>query len=111
MSFDDITHPEDLQRDRDLAGSLFRREIPSYRLQKRYVRKDGEIIWINLSASVIRDAEGLPLYGLGMMEDITAARRAQEEATVRQKLESLASTRTKAAGKKGAFKAPAAKAA
>jgi PAS domain S-box-containing protein len=34
MSFDDITHPEDLQRDRDLEGSLFRREIPSYRLQK-----------------------------------------------------------------------------
>src|SRR5262249_1786 len=69
--------------------SLFRSEIPSYRLKKRYVRKNDEIIWVNLTATVIRDAEGVPLYGLGMMEDITVAKHAQEEAAVRQKLESL----------------------
>jgi signal transduction histidine kinase len=78
-----------LQPDLELTERLFRREVPSYRLQKRYVRKSGEIIWINLTASVIRDAEGLPLYGLVMMEDVTVTKRAQEEATVRQKLESL----------------------
>jgi signal transduction histidine kinase/CheY-like chemotaxis protein len=75
--------------DRDLAGRLFRNEIPCYRLQKRYLRKNSEIIWINLTASVIRDADGLPLYGLRTMEDVTAAKRAQEEATVRQKLEGI----------------------
>jgi two-component system cell cycle sensor histidine kinase/response regulator CckA len=89
MPFEAITHPEDLQADLDLSERLFRREVPSYRLQKRYVRKNGEIIWINLTASVIRDAVGLPLYGLSMMEDVTLAKRAEEEATVRQKLESL----------------------
>jgi PAS domain S-box-containing protein len=89
MSFEAITHPEDLHADRELTEQLFRREVPSFRLQKRYLRKNGEIIWINLTASVIRDAEGVPLYGLVMMEDITVAKRAQEEATVRQKLESL----------------------
>jgi two-component system, cell cycle sensor histidine kinase and response regulator CckA len=53
------------------------------------VKKDGDIIWINLTASVIRDAEGLPLYGLAMIEDITESKRTQEEAIARQKLESL----------------------
>ena len=58
-------------------------------MQKRYVKKNGDIIWIALTASVIRDAEGLPLYGLAMIEDITETKRAQEEALARQKLESL----------------------
>ena len=73
----------------ELAERLFRREIPFYRLRKRYVKKNGEIIWVNLTASVIRDQEGEPLYGLAMIEDITEVKRAQEEALARQKLESL----------------------
>jgi PAS domain S-box-containing protein len=89
MSFVDITHPDDLEVNRGLAEQMFRREIPRYWLQKRYVKKDGDIIWVNLTASVIRDAEGLPLYGLAMVEDITDSKRAQEEALARQKLESL----------------------
>ena len=89
MSFGDITYPEDLEVNRKLAGSMFRREIPGYRMQKRYVKKDGGIIWTALTASVIRDAEGLPLYGLAMIEDVTETRRAHEEAIARQKLEGL----------------------
>ena len=89
LSFEDITHPEDLEKDRDLAARLFRREISNYKLQKRYLKKNGDIIWIHLTAAVIRDSEGEPLYGLAMIEDITAARHAQEEAMVRQKLESI----------------------
>ena len=89
MSFVDITYPEDMEVNRGLAERMFRREIPSYWLQKRYVKKDGDIIWVNLTASVIRDAEGQPLYGLAMIVDITESKRAQEEALARQKLESL----------------------
>ncbi len=89
MSFRDITYPEDLDMNGELDGRLFRSEIPNYRLQKRYVKKDGEIIWINLTASVIRDAKGLPRYGIGMIEDITETKRAFEEAVARQKLEGL----------------------
>jgi two-component system cell cycle sensor histidine kinase/response regulator CckA len=89
LSFEDITHPEDIAKDRELAERLFRREISNYQLQKRYVKKNGDVIWINLTAAVIRDAEGLPLYGLAMIEDITEAKRAQEEAVARQKLESV----------------------
>jgi len=89
MTFEDITHPHDLTKDRELAANLFEGAISSYKLEKRYIRKNGEIIWINLTASVIRNSDGTPLYGLAMMEDITAAKHAQEEAMVRQKLESI----------------------
>jgi PAS domain S-box-containing protein len=89
MSFTDITHPDDLGDDVELAKRLFRREIPSYRMQKRYMKKNGETIWINLTASIILDHDGEPLYGLAMIENITEVKRTQEEALARQKLESL----------------------
>ena len=89
MSFVDITYPDDVRADVALAEKLFRREIPFYRMQKRYVKKTGELIWINLSASMILNADNGPLYGLAMVEDITEIKRAQEEALLRQKLESL----------------------
>jgi two-component system cell cycle sensor histidine kinase/response regulator CckA len=60
-----------------------------YQLQKRYVRKNGEIIWIKLTASVLHDQRDEALYGLGMIEDVTELKRTQEEALARQKLESL----------------------
>ena len=89
LSFPDITHPDDLARNVELAGKLFNGEVPLYQLQKRYVKKTGEIIWIKLTASVIHDQKGEPLHGLGMIEDVTEVKRSQEEAFARQKLESL----------------------
>jgi len=89
MSFADLTHPDDLGANVELGEKLFKREIPSYQLQRRYVRKDDEVIWINLTASLIRDQQGAPLYGLAMIEDITQVKRTQEEAVARQKLEGL----------------------
>src|SRR5215831_20018888 len=88
-TFADITHPDDLAADVELAERLFSREIPVYRIQKRYVKKNGETIWINLTASVIRDHDGEPLYGMCMVEDITEVKRVQEQAFARQKLESV----------------------
>jgi PAS domain S-box-containing protein len=87
MSFVDIACPDDVRTDVELTDQLFKREIPNFRMQKRYLKKNGEIIWINLTASVIRDHHGEPLYGLGMVEDITEIKHAQEQAFVRQKLE------------------------
>jgi PAS domain S-box-containing protein len=89
MSFVDITHPDDVRSDVELADRLFEREIPFYRIQKRYVKKNGELIWINLTASMILGPDGKPLHGLAMVEDITEIKRTQEEALFRQKLESL----------------------
>ncbi|HJZ98203.1 MAG TPA: ATP-binding protein, partial [Candidatus Solibacter sp.] len=87
--FVDVTHPDDVRIDVKLAEQLFKGEIPFYRIQKRYVKKSGEIIWINLTASIILGSNGEPLYGLAMVEDITEIKRTQEEALFRQKLESV----------------------
>jgi signal transduction histidine kinase len=78
MTFADITYPDDLQADVQLAERLFRGELPFYTLQKRYVKKNGEIIWINLTASVVHNQQGEPMHGLAMIEDITEVKRAHE---------------------------------
>ncbi len=88
-TFAEITHPDDVQADVELAKQLFKGEIPFYRMQKRYQKKNGEIIWINLTASMIRGPDGQPFHGLAMVEDITEIKRTQEEALFRQKLESV----------------------
>jgi PAS domain S-box-containing protein len=67
-TFADITHPDDVHNDVELAERLFEGEIPFYQMQKRYVKKNGQPLWINLTASVLRDFEGSPLYGLAMVE-------------------------------------------
>jgi PAS domain S-box-containing protein len=89
MTFADITHPDDLQADMECAERLFSGEIPFFTLRKRYIKKNGEIIWINLTASIVHDKDGAPIHGLAMVEDITEAKRTQEEALSRQKLESI----------------------
>jgi PAS domain S-box-containing protein len=89
MSFVDITCPDDVGEDVRLTEQLFKGEIPNFRMEKRYLKKNGEIIWINLAASTILGPNGEFLHGLGMIEDITEIKRAQEEALLRQKLESL----------------------
>src|SRR6516225_9969174 len=89
MSFMDITHPDDVRADVELAEKLFKGEIPFYRIQKRYTKRTGEIIWINLTASIIHGPDGEPIHGLAMIEDITEIKRTHEEALLRQKLESV----------------------
>lgn len=75
--FVEITHPDDIQRDIVLAERLFRGEIPSYRLEKRFVTKQGLLAWLDLTAMLIRDKRGNPLYGLAMVEDITERKRSE----------------------------------
>ena len=78
LTFADITHPEDLKKDLGYAEQLFKGEIPSYQLEKRYIKKNREILWINLTATMICDQDGKVCYGLGMVEDITDRKRTQE---------------------------------
>jgi len=76
-SFYAITHPDDLDADRAAAGQLVRGEIPRYHRDKRYVTKDRTIVDVMLSASVIRDREGTPLYFISQIEDIRERKRAE----------------------------------
>lgn len=78
-SFQDITHPADLQRDLALAGRLLAGEIPNYSLEKRYRRKDGDIVWVNLTVSLVRRADGAPDYFISIVEDIRERKRAKQD--------------------------------
>ncbi|MCZ6481560.1 MAG: PAS domain S-box protein [candidate division NC10 bacterium] len=78
LTFAEITHPEDIDKDVRLSEQIFGGEIPFFHLEKRYIKKDGGILWIGLTACVIRDEQGKPQYGLAMIEDITERKRAEE---------------------------------
>ena len=78
-SFSDITHPDDVEISRNNFGALIRGEIDSYRIEKRYIRKDGEIVWVDLSVSPILDEKGVCVATFGMTVDITERKRAEQE--------------------------------
>lgn len=88
-TFADITYPEDIKEDVRLAEQLFRGDIPSYQLEKRYEKKNGDLLWIHLTASVMRDQDGKVLYGLGMIEDITERRQIERQLRQSEKMASL----------------------
>jgi PAS domain S-box-containing protein len=79
-TFAEITHPDDVDTDLRLARRLFGGELPGYSIDKRYVCKDGGIVWVELTVSVIRDHSGRPLRAIGLVQDITARRRALDDA-------------------------------
>ncbi len=78
-NFQSITHPDDLEADLEQAHRLLRGEIQTYRLQKRYIHKKGHTVWVLVSASLVRDDGGAPLYGLAQIQDITQSKRDKEE--------------------------------
>jgi PAS domain S-box-containing protein len=86
-TFQQITYPEDLEKDLQLAHQLLAGEINSYSLEKRYFRKDGAIIWVNLTVSLVRESETQPPYFISVIEDISD--RKQLEKSVRQSLRRL----------------------
>jgi PAS domain S-box-containing protein len=78
MRIPEITHAEDRQRDWDLFQGVVKGEAPEYQLEKRYIRKDGSIAWVNVNMVVLRDATGKPTRTVATIEDITERRRAAE---------------------------------
>jgi len=76
--FTEITHPDDVQKDKNLADQLFRGEIPSYRLEKRFITKEGTLAWLDLTALLVRTSRGKPVYGLAMVDDITDRKHSQQ---------------------------------
>ena len=89
LTFADITHPEDLKANLAQAAALRSGEIPSYRLEKRYIRKDGSVVWVSLTGSVVRNATGAPQHFLAVIEDI-GARKSAEALQASEELQRLA---------------------
>ncbi len=79
MTFQDITHPDDLVADLDHVRRLLAGETESYHVDKRYIHREGRIVWISLDVSMVRDsASNEPRYFISQMCDITASREAAQ---------------------------------
>lgn len=76
MSYIDVTHPEDVQKDVDFFEQLLLGKINTYTIEKRLIRKNKEIIWINLTVSIVAQAEG-ETYVLAVIEDINERKNAE----------------------------------
>ena len=79
MRVAEITHPEDKQRDWEAFQRVVRGEAPDYRMEKRYVRKDGTVTWVNVNMTIIRDATGRPLRTMATIEDITERKQMEQQ--------------------------------
>lgn len=79
LTFQDITHPEDLEADLHLLNELINGERAFYHMQKRYFHKKGNVVHAILAASLARDQAGKPLYFISQIIDITQQKKAEEE--------------------------------
>ncbi len=76
-TFQDLTHPDDLQADLARLGQVLTGEIQTHQMEKRYFHKDGHAIWAKQSVALVRDERGTPLHFVSHIEDITRAKAAE----------------------------------
>lgn len=78
LTFQQITHPDDLSLDLQHASRLLEGEIDTYTFEKRYFRKDGEIVWARLTVSLVRDGSQEPLYFIAQIIDISELKQSEQ---------------------------------
>jgi PAS domain S-box-containing protein len=92
MSFQTVTHPEDVAEDLANVARLVSGEISSYDRVKRYYRKDSRLIWVSVAVSAIHDAAGAPIYFVGQIQDITQQRQVEQRSLQAERLGGIAET-------------------
>ena len=78
MTTHDITHPDDEEEGRDLLERMGSGELSSYAREKRYLRKDGSIVWVHITVSTVRDSAGRPRYYITVVQDISERKKAED---------------------------------
>ncbi|MFP4517466.1 MAG: PAS domain S-box protein [Desulfovibrionales bacterium] len=73
-----ITLPDDLPKNKQMYQRIFKENKPYFSIEKRYIRKDGAVIWAFLTVSVVRDVKGNPTYGIAVVKDITESKHAEK---------------------------------
>lgn len=95
ITFQEITHPDDLDADMSLVQQTLAGAIDNYSIEKRYIQKNGSYIWINLTVALMRDEAGRPLQFISVIEDIHARKQAEQALRrLRQELEHRVEERT-----------------
>jgi PAS domain S-box-containing protein len=88
-TFQEITYPYDLEADLENVRMMLLNEIQSYAMHKRYLRKDGSFVWINLTVSLVRTTSGEPAYFISVIEDISEHKKLEEQLSQAQKMEAI----------------------
>src|SRR5437763_304093 len=83
MRYPQVTHPDDVALTKELSQELRAGNREYFRQEKRYVRKDGEVVWGDLTVSLVRDAKGRPRFAVGMVGYITERKRAEQDLRIR----------------------------
>ena len=77
-SFQDVTHPDDLEIDLGYVRRMLAGEISTYQMEKRYLHKAGHIVWVLLSVSLVRNENGAAVHFISQIQDISKRKRAEE---------------------------------
>lgn len=77
LTFQEFTHPDDLKEDLEHVYALIEGKADSYQMEKRYFHKDGSIVWVILSVSIVRDLERHPLFFISEVQDITERKKVE----------------------------------
>jgi PAS domain S-box-containing protein len=85
LSFQDITHPDDLEADLKLLNSALKKEITTYTMEKRYFTKDKNIVWILLNVSLVWKSNGMPNFLIAQIMDITKKKELETELDIQHK--------------------------
>jgi diguanylate cyclase (GGDEF)-like protein/PAS domain S-box-containing protein len=75
LTFQEITHPDDLDADLAQVDALVAGEIDSYEMEKRYYTREGRLIWVLLAAAIVRDEDGAPRHFISQIQDISTRKR------------------------------------
>jgi PAS domain S-box-containing protein len=79
LELSELTHPDDRGAEQPLIENLLAGEIPNYQLEERYVRPDGDVVWVMVSASTVHNAAGRLLYAVAQIQDITERKKAEQD--------------------------------
>lgn len=95
LSYQGVTHPDDLAKSEALVARLAQHEVSRLQTDKRYLRKDGSVIWVSLSLTIQHDATGTPEYFVAIIKDIHARKEAETQlAALQRDLERRVEVRT-----------------
>ena len=77
--FQEITHPDDLDANLDHVRRLLAGEIETYSMEKRFLHRDGSVVWVNSALSLVREPSGEPKYFIAVVEDISERKTLEEQ--------------------------------
>jgi len=86
LTFQDITHPDDLDADLGFVLQVLAGDTNTYSKEMRFIRKDSSMVWINFTVGLVRDSVGAPAYSISVVEEITKRKRAEEALAEKQLL-------------------------